>query len=333
MSLELKGKKILVTGATGSLGLQICRIFSDKGLSLVATGRNASFQKTFDEFGIPLILGDLSIKDFTFSLFKDIDYVIHCAALTSPYGPWENFYQTNVVASRNVVDACKHFKIKRLVHISTPSIYYNGLPRLNILEDGPLPEPQTFYAKSKIMAEKIVDELEASGIEAITLRPRAIYGETDKVLLPRILRLMKKGKFPLFNGGQAKVDMTYVGNVVDAIELALIAPKLALYKKYNITDSNPRPIFEIFEDIRRGLDLEVKYINLPVKPLMLLARSLSVIFMLLGVKKEPALTEYSVGLMSFDQTLSIEAAKKYLNYHPKVSSSDGLARTIQAWKN
>lgn len=331
MIQQLMGKNILVTGATGSLGLQVCRIFSEKGLKVIGTGRNASHQATFDSLGVKLILGDLSDRQFTFSLFKDIDYVIHCAALTSTYGPWETFNQTNVVATRNIVDACKEFKVKRLVHISTPSIYFNGLPRLNVRESDPLPEPTTHYAKSKLMAEKIVDELTGSEVEVITLRPRAIFGVTDKVILPRILRLMRKGRFPLFNQGKAVVDLTYVENAVDAIELALIAPKEALYRKYNITDAQSRSVYEVFEELRLGLNLNFKYINVPVRPLLFLARCITAVYLLLGIKKEPALTEYSVGLMSFDHTLSIDEARKYLNYHPRISTAEGLKKTMEAW--
>jgi nucleoside-diphosphate-sugar epimerase len=324
--------KILITGATGSLGLQVCRDFSKKKYQIIATGRNRAFDDQFKQLGIKFIPGDLVDSQFVESIVKDIDIVIHCAALAAPFGLWEHFYTANVVSTQNIAEACKKYKIKRLIHISTPSIYFNGQPRLNVLESEPLPEPRTYYAKSKIMAEEIIDQLKGTGVETIILRPRAIFGPTDQVLLPRILRLMKKGRFPLFNRGNALIDLTFVDNVVHAIELSLNASEDALYKKYNITNGEPRKVVEICKEIQNGLKLKVTYLNLPLFLILFLARIVESLYLLFKIKKEPILSEYSIGLMSFDHTLSIENAKKYLNYTPKISLSEGLTKTLQSWK-
>ena len=325
-------KKILVTGATGSLGLEVCRSLSKKGYQLVATGRNAKLSDEFKSLNVIFKRGDLTDAVFVDSLFADVDHVIHCAALTSPLGRWKKFYLANVVSTKNIVEAAKKYNVKRVIHLSTPSIYYNGKPRLHVKESEVIPAAFTNYAKSKLMAEELVEELEQHGVETIILRPRAIFGPNDQVLLPRILRLMHKGFFPLFNSGKAVVDMTYIDNVIDAIELSLNAPAEALYKKYNITNGEPRVILSIFKEIEQGLGLKVKYIHVPLKPLMALANVVESIFLLFNINKEPALSQYSIGLMSFDHTLSIEEAKKYLNYHPKTSISEGLKKTLVSWK-
>lgn len=152
------------------------------------------------------------------------------------------------------------------------------------------------------------------------------------MLLPRILRLMNKGRFPLFNNGEALVDLTFVDNVIYAIELALKADQVALYKKYNITNGESRSLVSICKEIESALKLKVRYIHLPLPPLLFLARFIENLYLVLNIDKEPALSEYSIGLMSYDHTLSIEEAQKYLNYHPQVSLSEGLKRTLDAWK-
>ena len=328
----LANKKILITGATGSLGLELCRAFSQKGCHITANGRNKSRIEEFKKLGIKFMTGDLTDPHFVDTLFADIDHVIHCAAFASPFGRWEKFYLANVVTTENIVVASKKYKIKRLIFISTPSIYYNGLPRVSIREDEIIPVPMTNYAKSKLMSEELVDSLKDHGIELITLRPRAIFGPNDHVILPRILRLMKKGRFPLFNNGAALVDFTYIGNVINAIELSLDAGEDALYRKYNITNSEPRAFISICKEIQSILKLEVKYINLPLKPLLFAAKCMENSFMFLNIDKEPSLSQYSIGLMSFDQTLSIDLAQKYLNYRPQTSLSDGLKQTLLAWE-
>lgn len=328
----LEDKKILITGATGSLGLETCRSFSKKGYKILATGRKTSMAREFESLGIDFKHGDLTDSAFVDSLFHDIDYVIHCAALTSPFGHWEKFFLANVLSTKNMVEAAKKFRVKRFIHISTPSIYFNGLPRLNVHEDEPIPPPLTNYAKSKLMGEDLVDELRSSGIETITLRPRAIFGPNDHVILPRILRLMKKGRFPLFNGGKALIDLTYSENVIDAIELSLHAPEEALYLKYNITNGESRSLLSICEELQKGLQTNVRYINLPLSPVMLAAKIIENVYMLFHIDKEPALSQYSIGLMSFDHTLSIELARKNLNYNPRITISEGLKKTLEIWK-
>lgn len=201
-----------------------------------------------------------------------------------------------------------------------------------VKESEPIPHAYTNYAKSKLQGEHLVDALESFGIEVITLRPRAIIGPNDQVLLPRILRLMNKGRFPLFNKGEALIDLTFVDNVIYAIELALNADTNALYKKYNITNGEPRTLLSICQEIEASLKLKVRYVHLPLKPLLMMAKLIENIYLLLNIDKEPVLSEYSIGLMSYDHTLSIELAQKYLNYRPQVRLSEGLKRSLDAWK-
>jgi nucleoside-diphosphate-sugar epimerase len=306
----------------------VCKALSQKGYTLVATGRNIYLAAEFEKRGVKFIAGDLVDPKFVDSLFDGIDYVVHCAALTNPFGRWKKFYQANVVATKNCALAAKKFHIKRFIHLSTPSVYYDGTPRLAVREDEPIPKPRTNYAKSKLMADALVDDLKNAGVETITLRPRAIFGPNDHVILPRILRLMVKGRFPLFNKGSALVDMTYIENVIHAIELSLKAPSEALYKKYNITNGEPRSFLSICKEIQQCLGLKVNYFNVPLMPFMLLAKFLEGLYMIFNSDKEPALTQYSIGLMSFDHTLSIEEAQKFLHYEPIVPLSTGLKKTL-----
>ena len=157
---------------------------------------------------------------------------------------------------------------------------------------------------------------------AITLRPRAIFGPHDKTLFPRILRASKDGGVPSFSNKNPFVDITYVDNVAHALWLAINAPLSCFGQKYNITNGEPASLQYILRLLFNELSIPWKTRNIPY-PLAYLAAWLSE---LKGsvTGKEPSLTRYGVGVLTYAQTLSIEKAKRELNYRPIISLNEGI---------
>ena len=321
--------KILITGATGSLGKYVCEYFKEKNYQIIATGRSPKYTEHFKNLGITFIQGDLTDRYFVDQIMSSVQYVIHCAALTGPYGAWEKFKTANVDVTKNIKQACEKHRIKRILYLSTPSIYYSGKAGRQIKEDQVHRPALTNYAKSKLMAEEVIDGLKESNVELITLRPRAIISDNDAVILPRLLKILNKGIFPLMNQGSALVDLTYVDNVIHAIELALTTEnKEALYRKYNITNGEPRPIKDVVNLICQELGMKIKFISTPYQLVFTTAKIIETSFSLLRIEKEPPITSYGISLIGLDCSLSIDLAKKYLNYSPIVSLDQGLANVL-----
>lgn len=317
--------KILVTGATGSLGSRL--IARWRGVhELTASGRKpGAFPKS-----VKFARGDLADADFTDRAVRGHDAVVHCAALASAWGPWAAFERANVRATRHVVDACLRHGIRRLVHISTPSIYFAPRDRLLIKEDDPIPEPATHYARSKLLAEEIVRQAKGRGLETVLLRPRGIFGPTDQVILPKILRLLRKGWFPLVRGGRALVDLTHVDNVAAAIERSLAAPPEADGMAINISNGEPIAVKELVSLIAGELKLPVRYVPLPLALSQGLAGAMELGWKLSHAGGEPPLTRYGLGLLSFDQTLDLTRARTLLAYEPEVRLREGILSTLKA---
>jgi nucleoside-diphosphate-sugar epimerase len=161
----------------------------------------------------------------------------------------------------------------------------------------------------------------------IALRPRAIIGPYDATLLPRLLRVARTSRLPLMRGGDALIDLTYVDNVVDAIELALSADlERAIV---NISNGEPMPVRTLFAMLADafGIELRVRRIPYPVVNALaaLLERAAS-----LRSGWEPPVTRYSVGLLAYSQTLDLSLARNLLGYSPRVTLADGMRRTA-AW--
>lgn len=324
-------KKVLITGATGSLGMRLTEVLSQENIIIIATGRNSTKKTFFEKLNVEYLIGDLSDRNFVNEITKDVEIVIHCAAFTSPFAEWDLFEKSNIVSTQNIVNSCQLNRVRRLIHISTPSIYFDGKAKINIKEGDSIPEARSFYAKSKWEAEKIVRNLECSAVEFIILRPRAIFGKYDSVLLPRMLKIMEKGFFPLFNNGEALMDLTYVDNVVHAIKLSINAGGSSLGLAFNITNGEPKKLKEITDMIIKIRKIEVVYRKLPFALMYAIAAMIEVTYKILHIKKEPPLSRYGVGVMAIDQTLNIERAKSLLGYEPVVSLEDGLRYTLNNW--
>jgi len=318
--------KIIVTGATGFLGQRVCQKLKNSGYDVIALGRN---QKIGNRLGVPFIPLDLRNELKEPSIKGDA--MIHCAALSSPWGSKTDFLQNNVVATENVIQACLENGIRRLIHVSTSSLYFDFNDRILIKETDPLPKSfANHYAATKWLAEMAVDSVQ--GLETITIRPRGIYGPGDTVLFPRLLRANLKKGVPLFNNGEAIIDITYVDNVADALILCVEAGDHCLGKKYNITNDDPQVLYSLLEKVCDATGHPLNTISIPFGigyAIAALLEGASSIFPI----GEPLMTRYTLGLLAKSQTLDITAAKRDLNYAPKVSIEEGIQRFAKWWRN
>ena len=329
----IKKQRVWVTGATGGLGQAVVRRLLAEGCCVMATGRNTVIGAKLMQQGahfMALDIGQLSVNDWC-QYLRTGDTVIHCAALSSPWGKYAHFHQVNVIGTRHLAAAALKMKVSRLIHVSTPSIYFDFSDRINLNESCALPHPVNFYAKTKLAAEIELYLLAAQGLNTVVIRPRAIFGENDTVLMPRLLRAYRNGTMPLIAQGQALIDITYVDNVAHAL---FLATTVALdfsdgqAKIYNITNGEPMRVREIFEQLFTGLAVPVRFKKVPWP----LAHNYAKLLQWLGNmrNKEPLLTPYSAGVLAFSQTLDISKARTELGYAPLVRIAQGLARYI-AW--
>jgi nucleoside-diphosphate-sugar epimerase len=315
--------KILVTGATGSLGSRLLDRWVGKH-ELTGTGRK--------EKNLPRVRfarGDLADASFTREVVKGHEVVVHCAALASAWGPWEDFYSANVVATQNIVDACLESGVKQLVHISTPSVYFAPEDRLGIKESDPLPRPATFYAKSKLMADEIVVKAKGKGLETVRLRPRGIIAPNDQVVLPKIIRLVRKGRFPLVRGGIALLDLTYVDNVLHAIDLCLERKPGIDGAVFNISNGEPISVRALVDIVAKYLNTRVTYIPIPLSLSQGLAGIVEQAWKISGKNGEPPITRYGLGLLSYHQTLDLTQARERLGYRVEVPLKAGILTSLE----
>jgi len=327
-------KTALVTGATGFLGRSTAMRLRELGWNVTGQGRDPEAGRLLASQGISFRQADLRDRTSVEEACEGMDLVIHCAALSSPWGRYRDFYETNASGTENVVSGCLLHGVRRLVHVSTPSVYFNYSDRLRVSEREELPgKPVNAYAATKLISERIVTNASARGLSSVIVRPRGIFGPGDSALFPRLLRANESGGIPIIGGGEALLDLTYVDNVVDGLILASSAPDTAAGQIYNLSNGEPVKLIDLLESLFHMLQLQLRTKRVARPAALGAGRLLEWVYRAFPVMgKEPPFTRYTVGLLAFSQTLDIDKARQLLDYEPRISIEEGLRRFADWWR-
>ena len=324
---------VIVTGATGFLGGRLLDRLAEEcpvDTQLIGIGRTLRPQNTVNHERVRYELGNLEDESFVQRVFRGADKVVHAAALSSQMGPPGAFERANVQVTRHVVNACLEEAVQRLVLISSPSVYFRLEDQTNIQESDPLPEPINVYARTKREAECIVQE---SGVPHVILRPRALIGQGDTVILPRVIRAHAEGRLRRMGSQENKVDLTPVSNVVDAILLALDAKAEALNQIYNISNGSPELLWPLLDEVFDKLGLEPVNKHISLFAAKGIARMLEWHAKWLNGHKEPALTVYGIGTLTNTFAMDISKARELLGYKPRQSVQEAMDEFLSWYKS
>lgn len=323
-------KQCVVTGSTGCLGMALCRLLLEKKFKVIGLGRNAKMGKILKDMGVDFKTIDLTEKNKLIKNCRNANFIFHCAALSSAWGAYQDFYEANVKGTQHIIAATP--KTARLIHVSSPSVYFNFKSQYNIKEDQPLPKrAANYYIETKRSAEKLVLNAHYNqNLNTIIIRPRGIFGPYDRAILPRLMALYRKGKMPLIGDGHQLVDISYVDNVAQSLIDAALAPKACNGRIYNITNDEPKPFRELLEQVFTAFNLKVQFEPYSYQMIKPIAYLLNTVYKLPFISSEPPITPYTAGVMALGQTLDISQAKKDLHYQPTISIEEGIKRYV-AW--
>lgn len=322
-------RPIVVTGATGFLGGAVAARLRAMGVPVRALGRNRAVLAALQAGGVDARSVALDDRDAMLAACADARAILHCGALSSPWGRLADFEAANVRGTAHVLESARQSGA-RVVHISSPSVYFRfgdrEMLREDAAQDGDAPTP---YIATKRAAERLVNAAVVDGVWAIGLRPRALFGPGDTTLLPRVLRAARSGRLRIIGDGQTRADLTYIDNAVDAVLAALDAPDACCGRWYNVTNGEPHRLWEVLGTLCGMLDAPLQSGRIPRGVAMTVATLLERVAARRSGYPEPILTRYGVAVLSYHQTLDIRSAQTELGYQPRVSMFDGLIRTIE----
>lgn len=327
--------QLLITGASGFLGGRTAAHFARlPQYSVRATSRSTKKEANLTQLGCEFVPGDLTDATFVSQLVAGMDTIVHCAALSSPYGVRSAFESANILATETLLQAARNAGVSKFIFISTPTVYVDLTSKFNVKESDPLPKnPVNRYAETKLQAERIVLANNSQGIQTLALRPRAIIGAEDTVIFPRVLNAYEKGKLKIVGKGDNLCDLTCVRNVIEAIHCAMYAPEHAYGEAYNITNGEPVNFWEMLNYALESLGYNRVHKKVPKALAIRVASLVESYYKLFHPHKEPTLTAYGIAVLADHFTMDISKAQTLLNYKPVMTTKEGIDEFIAWHKN
>jgi nucleoside-diphosphate-sugar epimerase len=219
--------KHFVTGAAGFLGSHIVEKLYQMGERDIIALDILKCDQLYKE--IQYIQGSVLDRDRLHDLTKNIDYIHHNAALVPLTKSGQEFYQVNVIGTRNIVECCKQNNVKKLIHMSSSAIY--GLPEeMPITEKTPY-APIEVYGQSKLDGEREVWRYMDEGGNAACIRPRTIVGGKSRLGIFQILfEWISEGKnIYVIGNGNNLFQFVHVDDLIDASIKAAFSKHNGLY--------------------------------------------------------------------------------------------------------
>jgi predicted dehydrogenase/nucleoside-diphosphate-sugar epimerase len=315
---------ILVTGATGFLGGRLVELLTQRGYRVRALARKLSSIEKLKKLQAEIFYGDVASADSLKPAFEGVDMVVHAAADTE--GHEEDSKLSTIQGTKNVIDLCQHYKIKRLVYISSCSVY--GVADYTkdqvVTEESPLerfPEKRGHYSNAKFKAEDSITEAMKKGQPITVLRPGTIFGPGGEIFTPMMGFSFGSKVFGIIGMGKFVLPLVYIDNLVEAI-ITTIEKQESIGKFFNVVDSDNVSKKMYIKLLLKKLYPKSHYIYIPFWFLYLGVFFQELLTRALG--RKPFLTRYR--LVSSQKNILYDASRiiNELNWAPPYTTKDAL---------
>ena len=279
--------KVLVTGGAGFIGSHVCERLISKGYEVVIVD-------SFDPFYDPaikhrnienvlasgcarLVVADICDRDGLEQALdgEEFDAVIHLAARAGVRPSLErpdDYVRTNVEGTVSMLEIARRRGIRAFVLGSSSSVYGDATP-VPFSEDEPAASPISPYAATKRAAELLGHTYaHLYGLSVICLRLFTVYGPRQRpdLAIHKFARLMTAGKsIPFYGTGDTERDYTYVSDIVDGIEAAMIwasSAELGAFETVNLGENTTTSLSRLVEMLSSELGVAPQFDRLPPQP-------------------------------------------------------------------
>lgn len=273
-------RTIIVTGVAGFIGSALAKALLSQEYNVLGIDNMARDGEVSQIMNLRLkglksneqflfVKADLcSGLDLCDNDLSECDTIIHLAASAGVRSSMNNpvrYIKDNVIGFANVLEFARSKNIKRVIYASSSSVYgNNNVPAGGLKEDDKISSPESVYAMTKAADELLAYVYSHTyGIQTIGLRLFSVYGPYGRPdMAPWIFAksILEGREIVLYNNGSMKRDFTYIDDVVNSILMILQFEKhREIYSIYNIGDSSPHTIWELYKMIERCLDHKGKF--------------------------------------------------------------------------
>ncbi len=328
-------RRVLVTGGAGFVGSAIVRRLRARGVEVrvLARGDYPELRAS----GCELHRVDLTDREGVRRALDTCDTVFHVAARAGIWGRREDFEDTNVRGTENVIAACRAAGVARLVHTSSPSVTFDGTDHIDAGPDIPYPTRWlAHYPRTKALAEQAVRAANDATLSTVCIRPHLVYGPGDPHLLPRLVARARAGRLRVVGDGENRVSLTYVDNAAAAhlqAADALVrdgAACGAAGRAYFVNDATPVALWTWLGRLFAELGLPPVGGRVPVRVAWMLGAVAEAAWTVFPMAGEPPMTRFAALQLATHHTYDLAPARADFGYAPEVDGDEGFARTVRA---
>ena len=311
---------ILITGATGFIGRHLASRIAKGSYAVRCLVRSSSDISWLRNLDVDIFYGDLLSKHSLGDALDKIDQIYHLAGEVYSRKK-DNYYRGNILATHNLLEACKEKGTRRIIFLSSVGVYKPVTTKTLLTEESEC-EPITFYGKTKLDAEELIKK---SNIPWVIVRAPIIYGPHQLVVMNRFfLDAINKGKIYIFGNGDNLRSLCFIDNLVGG--LVLLANRADIVgKTYILSDNSPYTYNEIIETASKVIRQRVEAVHLPSflgDVSWKIYRLMDNIFDLCFVEL------YAIKKMQLQEGCDITKARKEIGYSPSVTLEAGIESTI-----
>lgn len=282
------------------------------------------------ERGVAIHHGDIRRPDSLHEPMRGVDAVVHLAALSGVWRPMEEYHAINVAGTENVCRAALRAGVKRLVHISSWTVYGMGIGRVAD-EEFPLRPLREPYSVSKVLGDRLVQRLiTEAGLPAVIIRPDTIFGPGDHQHVGRMADRLRAGRTIIVGSGRNAMPFVYVTDVVRGLLLALDHED-AVGRAYNIGNDDPLTQEELLRAIAAEVGAKPPAVRLPYAALYAAAFMAEKVAQMAATR--PVISRLGVTIFGADNRHSIDRARRELGYAPAVPVREGIRRSASWYRD
>lgn len=325
--------KAVVTGANGFIGSHICEHLLRAGWRVSALVRPSGNREFIRDLGpLEVFEGDICDPGSLTAPMKGALLVFHAAGYVSDWGPWRSFRAVNVGGTRNVLEAARAAGVKRVVHISSVSVY--GFPgTIDVSEEGPfVARRDDPYVTTKREGEQAALSYHDREIEVCAVRPAGVFGPRDRTTTMQLAPVLLAGKFAFVDGGRHVMAPVYIDNLVQLLLLAGQHER-APGRAYNAVDDGFVTWREYAGWLCEDLGCKRPQLSIPRRIAWPAAVAVEGTAKLFGRKESPLINKYRVRAVMSNNHYSTMRAKRELGYRPRTSTREGIRRTVDWYRH
>jgi 2-alkyl-3-oxoalkanoate reductase len=312
----------LITGGTGLVGHHLITALQERGD--IVRVLVLPFEKTtwLEERNVRVFRGDIREPDTLPAAMHGVDTVFHLAAMQGVWLPIKEYYRVNVTGTENVCRAAMSVGVRRVVHVSSWTIYGMARGRPLTEDDPPAPRNDPYWI-TKAQGDLLVQRLIAKeNLPAAIIRPGTIFGVGDRLNFGRMADKIRTNKGLVIGSGRNALPMVYVTDVVQGLLLCADLDQ-AQGQAFNITNDQPLTQGEFLQAIAQELGTAPPRLHILYAAAYAIAFAAERAVKLTG-SKHPFVTRHGITLFGTDNRHAIDKARTELGFAPQVSIRKGI---------